>query len=99
MFDRRVSPPHPSSGARRVAQALVAVLTATGLGVGALAARANPGDPPGTIRTVAGMTRNYSQGGFGGDGGKATDAQLYNPRAVAFGRSGDVYPLTDTYRA
>jgi sugar lactone lactonase YvrE len=74
-----------------LAPALVVLLTATGMGVGALAARANPGDPPGTIRTVAGMTRNYSQGGFGGDGGPATDAQLYNPRAVAFGRSGDVF--------
>ena len=38
MFDRRVSPPHPSSGPRRVAPALVAMFTATGLGVGALAA-------------------------------------------------------------
>ncbi len=91
MFDQRVSAPHSSPGPRRLAPALVVLLTATGMGVGTLAARANPGDPPGTIRTVAGMTRNYSQGGFGGDGGPATDAQLYNPRAVAFGRSGDVF--------
>jgi sugar lactone lactonase YvrE len=91
MFDQRLSPPHPSPGPGRLAAALVAMLTATGMGVGAFVARADSGDPPGTIRTVAGMTRNYSQGGFGGDGGKATDAQLYNPRAVAFGRSGEVY--------
>jgi sugar lactone lactonase YvrE len=91
MFDQRVSALHRSPGPRRLAPALVVLLTATGMGVGAFAARANPGDPPGTIRTVAGMTRNYSQGGFGGDGGPATDAQLYNPRAVAFGRSGEVF--------
>ncbi len=54
-------------------------------------ARADPGDPPGTIRTVAGTNRNYSQQGFSGDGGAAKDAQLYNPRAVAFARTGDVF--------
>src|SRR5436309_7561654 len=71
--------------------ALLAASAVTGLTFGAVVARANPGDPPGTIRTVAGTTRNYSQGGFSGDGGQARDAQLYNPRAVAFGRSGDVF--------
>src|SRR5436305_5838257 len=76
---------------RRMAAILVAVLTTAGLAGGVLVARANPGDPPGTIRTIAGVTTNYRQGGFSGDGGKATDAQLYNPRAVAFGRNGDVF--------
>jgi sugar lactone lactonase YvrE len=55
------------------------------------AARANPGDPPGTIRSVAGTVVNYAQFGFSGDGGPATQAQLYNPRAVAFGPDGSAY--------
>jgi len=71
--------------------AVIAAAAAAGLAAGAVVAWANPGDPPGTIRTVAGTTRNYSQGGFSGDGGKATDAQLYNPRAVAFDRAGNVF--------
>jgi hypothetical protein len=66
----------------------LAALTAAGSG---LVARADPGDPPGTIRTIAGVTTNYRQGGFSGDGGKASEAQLYNPRAVAFSKTGDVY--------
>ena len=74
-----------------LAPVLITLGVGTGLTVGALVARADPGDAPGTIRTLAGTTRNYSQGGFGGDGGKATDAQLYNPRAVAFDRAGDVF--------
>jgi sugar lactone lactonase YvrE len=80
-----------SSRSRRLAAVLLATGTGAGLTVGALVARADPGDPPGTIRTVAGTTRNYSQQGFSGDGGPAKDAQLYNPRAVAFGRGGDVF--------
>jgi sugar lactone lactonase YvrE len=76
---------------RRLAALLLATGTGAGLSLGALVARADPGDPPGTIRTVAGTTRNYSQQGFSGDGGPAKDAQVYNPRAVAFGRSGDVF--------
>jgi sugar lactone lactonase YvrE len=91
MFDQRPSRPASSSWWWRSTGAFVAASTALGLGVGAVVARANPGDPPGTIRTVAGTTRNYSQGGFSGDGGRATDAQLYNPRAVAFGRAGEVF--------
>jgi len=76
---------------RRLAALLLATGTGAGLALGALVARADPGDPPGTIRTVAGTTRNYSQQGFSGDGGAAKDAQLYNPRAVAFARTGDVF--------
>ena len=76
---------------RQGAALLAAAAATTALSLGAFVARANPGDPPGTIRTVAGTTRNYSQGGFSGDGGKASDAQLYNPRAVAFDRAGDVF--------
>ncbi|HZQ77438.1 MAG TPA: hypothetical protein VFE55_08920 [Acidimicrobiia bacterium] len=76
---------------RRLAALLLATGTGAGLTLGALVARADPGDPPGTIRTVAGTTRNYSQQGFSGDGGPAKDAQVYNPRAVAFSRTGDVF--------
>src|SRR5581483_5541563 len=83
---RRTSP-----RTRRLAALLLATGTGAGLSLGALVARADPGDPPGTIRTVAGTTRNYSQQGFSGDGGPAKDAQVYNPRAVAFGRQGDVF--------
>jgi hypothetical protein len=82
----RTSPP-----SRRLAALLLATATGAGVTVGALVARADPGDPPGTIRTVAGITRNYSQGGFSGDGGAAKDAQFYNPRAVAFSHAGDVF--------
>jgi sugar lactone lactonase YvrE len=77
------------SRARLFTIGALSALTAAGTGLG-LVAHANPGDPPGTIRTIAGVTTNYRQGGFSGDGGKASDAQLYNPRAVAFGRNGDV---------
>src|SRR5438270_6035463 len=78
------------SRARLLTIGALSALTAAGTGLGVVA-RANPGDPPGTIRTIAGVTTNYRQGGFSGDGGKASDAQLYNPRAVAFDRNGDVF--------
>src|SRR5882757_1160215 len=78
------------SRARVLTVGALSVLTAAGTGLG-LVARAEAGDPPGTIRTIAGVTTNYRQGGFSGDGAKATDAQLYNPRAVAFSKSGDVF--------
>jgi sugar lactone lactonase YvrE len=35
--------------------------------------------------------QNYQQFGYSGDGGPATAAQLYNPRAIAFGQNGDVF--------
>ncbi|MEW6475365.1 MAG: hypothetical protein AB1679_24180 [Actinomycetota bacterium] len=78
------------SRARILGVGALSALTAAGTGLG-LVARADPGDPPGTIRTIAGITTNYRQGGFSGDGGKASEAQLYNPRAVAFSKSGEVY--------
>jgi sugar lactone lactonase YvrE len=90
MLDEQLTKRRRLSPARVFAVGALSALTAAGTGLG-LVARANPGDPPGTIRTIAGVTTNYRQGGFSGDGGKASDAQLYNPRAVAFGRSGDVY--------
>jgi sugar lactone lactonase YvrE len=90
MLDEQLTTRRRLSRARVLTVGALSVLTAAGTGLG-LVARADPGDPPGTIRTIAGVTTNYRQGGFSGDGGKATDAQLYNPRAVAFSKTGDVY--------
>ena len=41
----------------------------------------------GTIATIAGN----GVGGFSGDGGPATDAQLQQPRDIVFGTSGNIY--------
>jgi sugar lactone lactonase YvrE len=90
MLDEQLTTRRRLSRARVFTVGGLAALTAAGTGLG-LVARADAGDPPGTIRTIAGVTTNYRQGGFSGDGGKASDAQLYNPRAVAFSRAGDVY--------
>jgi sugar lactone lactonase YvrE len=90
MFDEQLTTRRRLSRARVFTVGALSALTAAGTGLG-LVARAEPGDPPGTIRTIAGVTTNYRQGGFSGDGGKASDAQLYNPRAVAFNRTGDVF--------
>jgi uncharacterized protein (TIGR03437 family) len=46
----------------------------------------------GTITTVAGSTL----GGYGGDGGAATSAQLYEPFAVTVDAAGNLY-LSDTF--
>ena len=75
---------------RWFAAALASSLSVTSLGL-MTAAGANAGDPPGTIRSAAGSVVNFAQFGFSGDGGPATQAQLYNPRAVAFGPGGVVY--------
>jgi len=45
--------------------------------------------PSGTIRRFAG--RPSTQGGFGGDGGPATNAQLDGPEGVAVDSAGNVY--------
>ncbi|MQA04235.1 MAG: hypothetical protein GEV07_16410 [Streptosporangiales bacterium] len=44
----------------------------------------------GTIRTVAGSGRG-EEGGFSGDGGKATRARLQNPKDVAVDADGNLY--------
>ena len=45
----------------------------------------------GSILSVAGAVVDGRQYGFAGDGGPATAAQLYHPRAVTFDRLGNVY--------
>ena len=45
----------------------------------------------GTINTIAGTNR----AGFGGDGGPATSAELYNPEGVAVDKAGNVF-IADT---
>jgi sugar lactone lactonase YvrE len=81
--------------ARRLAMALLPALTAAGM-VGALGgARAAINSSPGTITSVAGSTVDDRQYGFSGDGGPASSAQLYHPRAIAFDRGGNAY-IADT---
>jgi sugar lactone lactonase YvrE len=77
---------------RGLATALAGLLAAgTGVGVLAGARAATPTGQPGHIQTVAGNMQNFQQFGYTGDGGAATAAQLYNPRAIGFGPNGDVY--------
>ncbi|HKN91589.1 MAG TPA: hypothetical protein VJ622_15045 [Acidimicrobiia bacterium] len=78
---------------RRGLATVVAGLLAAGSGVGVLstARAATPTGQAGNIQTVAGNMQNYQQFGYSGDGGPATAAQLYNPRAIGFAPNGDVY--------
>ena len=78
--------------ARRGLAAVIAGLM-VGTGVGALTAAraAAPTGQPGYIQTVAGNMQNFQQFGYSGDGGAAAQAQLYNPRAIGFGKGGDVF--------
>src|SRR5688572_16324207 len=79
--------------ARRGLASVVAAVTVAGTGVGVLtAARAAvPTGPAGHIQTIAGNMQNFQQFGYSGDGGPAAQAQLYNPRAIGFGKNGDVF--------
>ena len=73
---------------RPLAAAVVAVLTAAGSAVASpQAARASGPAEAGTIATVAGD----GVYGFAGDGGPATSARLFHPRAIAFDASGNTY--------
>lgn len=83
---------HTAPPTRRVAVAVVAALMA----LGGVASRAGTGsEQPGSVTSVAGATVDSRQYGFSGDGGPATSAQLYHPRALAFDRTGNVY-MADT---
>ncbi|MBY8854291.1 hypothetical protein K7G98_41050, partial [Saccharothrix sp. MB29] len=56
-------------------------------------------DPRGGIRTLAGSSYRYEEeGGFGGDGGPAVEAELNNPHDIATGPDGTLY-IADTYTA
>jgi len=91
-------PTHCRPTSRRTLAALLAALTALGTGISAWpGARADIGasGPPGTIVSVAGATADFRQYGFSGDGGPASSAQLYNPRAIGFDRFGNAY-IADT---
>src|SRR6185295_11143148 len=83
--------------------AVVAALLVGGTGLATLpSAQAvpTPNVETGSIQTMAGTTRNYSQGGYGDqnglEGGPATNSQFSNPRGLAFGPGAnpDVY-VTD----
>ncbi|HLJ07697.1 MAG TPA: hypothetical protein VKX24_04120 [Acidimicrobiia bacterium] len=79
--------------ARRGLVTTLAGLVAVGTGVGILAPAqaAAPTGQSGYIQTMAGNMQNYQQFGYSGDGGPATAAQLYNPRAIGFAPDGSVY--------
>ena len=54
-----------------------------------------PQGPAGWIRTMAGFTRNYQQGGYGPEDVLAIESQFQNPRGLVFASSnGDAY-ITD----
>jgi sugar lactone lactonase YvrE len=56
-------------------------------------------DPAGIVRTVAGDSyRDDWEGGFGGDGGPATRAELNNPQDIATGPDGTLY-IADTHNS
>ena len=48
-------------------------------------------DAEGVITTIAGSGPVFSQGGYSGDGGPATEAQFALPRGLAVDRSGNLY--------
>jgi sugar lactone lactonase YvrE len=54
-------------------------------------------DTSGTISTVAGNGQGGSLGGYSGDGGPATSAELAQPTGVAVDASGDIYIISDQY--
>ncbi len=54
-------------------------------------------DTSGTITTVAGNGQGGTFGGYSGDGGPATGAELAQPTGVAVDASGDIYIISDQY--
>ena len=76
---------------RALATVIAGLMVGTGVGVLTAARAAAPTGQTGYIQTVAGNMQNYQQFGYSGDGGPAAQAQLYNPRAIGFGKNGDVF--------
>ena len=88
-FDKRRRAVSLRRGFATAAAALMVAGTGVGVFTGARAAA--PTGQTGHIQTVAGNMQNLQQFGYSGDGGPASSAQLYNPRAIGFGPNGDVY--------
>src|SRR5262245_23619708 len=78
-------------GRRGLVTVITALTVGSGVGVLTAARAAVPAGQAGFIQTVAGNMQNYQQFGYSGDGGPATQAQLYNPRAIGFDKNGDAY--------
>jgi sugar lactone lactonase YvrE/ribosomal protein L24E len=76
---------------RGLATVIAGLMVGTGFGVLTAARAAAPTGQTGHIQTVAGNMQNFQQFGYSGDGGPAAQAQLYNPRAIGFGKNGDAY--------
>ncbi len=85
-------PTRTSTRTRAVTASLVTALIALAP-VGSRAVTGSGG--AGTITSVAGATVDSRQYGFSGDGGPASSAQLYHPRAIAFDKAGNAY-VADT---
>jgi sugar lactone lactonase YvrE len=78
-------------GSRRCGSRVAAAVVALALGL-PVSAPAPAAGAEGTITTAAGK----SPAGFGGDGGPATEAQMNEPRMMAFDRPGNMY-IADTF--
>jgi hypothetical protein len=76
---------------RGLATVIAGLMVGTGVGVLGAARAAVPTGQTGYIQTIAGNMQNFQQFGYSGDGGPAAQAQLYNPRAIGFGKNGDVF--------
>ena len=90
-----MSSPHRRRTSLRI-PTLAATVVAAALALAPVGSRAVTGSAgAGTINSVAGATVDSRQYGFSGDGGPASEAQLYHPRAIAVDRAGNAY-LADT---
>ncbi|HET9769282.1 MAG TPA: hypothetical protein VFS16_00235 [Acidimicrobiia bacterium] len=78
-------------GRRRVALLAIVLATVTAGSAAPVRAVPSPGGAAGTIRTMAGVTRDFQSGGYGPEDVVATESQFHNPRGLAFAPNGDVY--------
>ncbi len=91
MFGQSVKRRWALAARRGLATVVAGVMVGTGIGVLTAARAAAPAGQTGHIQTIAGNMQNFQQFGYSGDGGPAAQAQLYNPRAIGFGKNGDVF--------